>query len=88
LSAGRHSALRDGIDERDNHDLSPTFLAPVAGEKELVLLPDLLIRTGAENSTMEQWHGTAKARQSADAFPIRKDSSGQMDGYITVVLKP
>jgi hypothetical protein len=77
------------MDEFDNHDLRPTFLAPSARRRRnKVIFPDLLIRTGAESSTMKQRHGTAKARQPAAACPIRKYYSEQKDGCITVVLKP
>jgi len=76
------------MDEFDNHDLRSTFLAVRGRRRNKVIFPDLLIRTGAESSTMKQWHGTAKARQPAAAFPIRKYFPGQKDGCIPVVLKP
>ena len=85
LSANGHSSLRDGMDEADNHDLSPRFPAPSASDKEQVILPDLFIRTGVENPTMKQWHGTAKALYPAAACPIFQNKK---DGCIKVVLKP
>ena len=74
------------MDEFDNHDLRPTFLAPSARRRRnKVIFPDLLIRTCAESSTMKQRHGTAKALYLAAACPVFQNKK---DGRIKVVLKP
>ena len=73
------------MEEFDNHDLRPTFLAPSAGEKEQVILAELFIRTGAENSTMKQWHGTAKALLPAVAFPISGQEGRLHQGRLEAV---